>query len=100
MVQVLLFSGDLACLEAIHSELDAVALTVGYQISMTGSITSSIREFVYAEAHAEIHCVSSCSPQMGEAMSFILARSYQPIIISKQEMTITVRRTAIIGYFL
>lgn len=99
MIQVLLFSGDLAALEAIHNELDAVGLTVGYQISMIGSITPAIKEFVFQEAHAEIRCVSGCSSQMGEALSFELSRRYEPIIISKNEMTITVRRTAIIGYF-
>jgi hypothetical protein len=99
MIQVLLFAGDLACIESVHSELDAVAVTASYQISMSGKITNATRTFVYQEAKAFVWQLSGENAKMGESITFLVYRDYTPFIVSKDAMRISVRRTAIVGYF-
>ncbi|MCQ2742842.1 MAG: hypothetical protein MJ239_06070 [Bacilli bacterium] len=98
MVQVFLFQGDLCFVEAIHNELDAVALTASYKISMCGYVSEELREFVRKEAKAEIYTVTP-SASFGEALTFSVYRDYRPFVISKENMRISVTRTAIVGYF-
>ncbi|OPZ36027.1 MAG: hypothetical protein BWY98_00559 [Tenericutes bacterium ADurb.BinA155] len=99
MVQVLLFAGDLACIDAIHSELDAIAVTASYQISMNGELTEATKKLVHDEAGAEIYLLSEGSAKLGDSISFGVYRDYQPFIVSKEAVRISVRRTAIVGYF-
>lgn len=98
MVQVFLFQGDLCFVEAIHNELDAVALTASYRISMTGYVDESLREFVKTQAKAEIYVVSQ-DVSFGDSIVFSVYRDYRPLVISKESMRISVTRTAIVGYF-
>ena len=42
LVQVFLLGGDLASITAIHNQIDAIALTAGYQISLQGSLPSRL----------------------------------------------------------
>ena len=101
LIQVFLFSGDLACIQSIHSQLDAVALTASYQISMQGAITDGIRSFVFQECGADIYYVDQKEEgkAYGEAISFYVSKKYLPFIISSEAIVVTVRRTAVIGYF-
>lgn len=101
VIIIMMFSGDLACLSAVHNQLDSVALTAGYQISMHGAIDESIENFVYQEAKAYIRCLGNqCSHlRLGDSMEFEVYRGYTPFVISSQPITVTVRRTAIIGYY-
>jgi hypothetical protein len=99
IVQVIVYSGDISCISLIRSELDAVALTAGYEISMQGAITSGIVSFVAKEARAEIVMVNDSVPSFGEVLVFEVSRLYDPLIISDSTMTISVRRSAVIGYY-
>lgn len=99
LIPMLLFSGDLACLSALHSELDAVALSAGYQISMAGSLTKEISDFVYEECGGSIYYVGDyANPRFGDAIVFEVSREYKPFVIDDDYMTVAVRRTAVIGY--
>lgn len=95
----LLFTGDLAFVQAIHGELDAVALSAGYQISMNGKLTAEIKEFVLKEAGAEISVEEPYEGRLGESLNFVVSKTYQSLIISSEPLVISVRRSAVIGYY-
>lgn len=99
LTQVLLFSGDLAAVQSIHNLLDATALTAGHRISIEGEITEEIRSFCLEEAGAEISYVQPPTGKLGDYVVFQLMREYQPLVISNKPMAITVRRTAVVGYY-
>ncbi|MBQ1879538.1 MAG: hypothetical protein VZR76_03745 [Candidatus Enteromonas sp.] len=101
LVQVFLYAGDLACIESIHSQLDAISLTASYQISMQGGLNDSIAKFVYEEAKAKIYYTDDKQSYKayGESVSFYVSRDYIPFVISDKAIAITVRRSAVIGYF-
>jgi hypothetical protein len=99
VIEVIAFSGDLYFLSYIHSELDAVSLTASYEISMQGYITDYVKTYVQEKAHAYIVKVGDDTPRFGEALTFKVYRSYSPLIIANQTMTVSVTRSAVIGYF-
>lgn len=101
LIQVFLYSGDLACVQSIHSQLDAIALTASYQISIQGEINEAIEELVYREAGAKIYYVDEeqSHKSYGESISFYVSRDYLPFVLSDKAIAITVRRTAVICYF-
>ena len=101
LVQVFLYSGDLACVQTMHSQLDAIAVTASSQISMQGAITPAIEDFVYQETGARIYYVDAkqSNKAYGESLSFYVTKEYLPFVLSDEKIAITVRRTAVIGYF-
>jgi hypothetical protein len=101
LVQVFPLGGDLASITAIHNQIDAIALTAGYQISLQGSLTQSIVNMVQEEAGARIYYVNEEQryKHYGETVVFLVSKDYKPFVMSHETMTITVRRSAVIGYF-
>ena len=101
LIPMLLFSGDLVCIQSIQNHLDSFALTVAYEISMEGEISQEIEELVSNELGAEIYCVDNCrGGHFGDTVTFVLAKEYTPFIMSDKPMKISVRRTAVIGYYM
>lgn len=95
----LLYGGDLACINALHNELDAVAMAAGYKISMAGYLTDEVISFVEEEANAIIYTVGPEVAKLGESLIYMVEIEYQPIVISQDKLLISVRRSAVIGYY-
>lgn len=83
----------------INTSLDAVAVTASYQISMSSKITPEIVAYVKKEANATIEKVGTEAVAFGEPLVFKVYRDYDPLIISSSVMTISITRSAVIGYF-
>ncbi len=99
VVQVLLLSGDLVSIQAIYGHLDALSLSVNQMISRQGGITPRIEQYVETQ-EVEIYCIPEmCSTQFGETYEYKLVKTFTPLIMSKDEMKITIKRSVIIGYF-
>ena len=97
LVVVFLFAGDMLCISAIRSDLDSIALTVSYRVSMDGKVSDETRKWVY-ENGATI-TIPYYAPRIGDIYTFEVSRQYKPIIISSEAMTITVKRSTIVGYY-
>ncbi len=97
LVVVFLFAGDMLCISAIRSDLDSIALTVSYRISMDGKVTDATRKWI-DQCGATLK-VPYQAPRIGDIYTFELSRAYKPIIISSEAMTITVKRSTIVGYY-
>jgi hypothetical protein len=97
VVQVLCYVGDLSAIQAISSLLDATALTAANRIALEGGIKDDVIQFVDEEAAATIIPLSTTS-QVGEIYVFKLTRDYQSLVLSKDPITISVTRSAVIGY--
>ncbi|MBQ7995150.1 MAG: hypothetical protein IJ247_02935 [Bacilli bacterium] len=99
VVQIMAFTGDLSAIQAIRSSLDAAALTAGYQISAYNEINEEVIQYVYKTAGAQIRAIGDSQPSFGEPLTFEVYKTYNPLIIQDHEMVISVRRSAIIGYY-
>jgi hypothetical protein len=97
VVQTLAYVGDLAAIQALSSLLDATALTAGNRIALEGGIKEDVIQFVDQEAGAQIFALSS-SASVGEIYLFKITREYSSLVLSKDPITISVTRSAVIGY--
>ena len=97
LVVVFLFAGDMLCISAVRSDLDSIALTVSYRISMDGKVSEYTKKWV-DECGATL-TLPYLTPRIGDIYTFEVSRKYQPIIISSEAMTITVKRSTIVGYY-
>ena len=102
MVFVTLFFAmglDMICVQVIYNDLDSKSIAISYQISQYGTINSDIKNAIENKYHVTFTCVDNCSPKFGDVVTYQIAKDYRPIIIQKEAMTISVERSAIIGYY-
>ena len=97
-VQVMAYVGDLTVIQQIYSILDTVSVTAGHLISLEGGISEKTKRYVFDRAQAYIYPVSKEYAVIGDIFEFIVARKYEPIIISKEVMSLEVMRGVMVGY--
>ena len=90
---------DLVCVQVIYNDLDAKSVAISYQISQYGTINNEIKAAIENKYKVTFTCVDNCSPKFGDIVTYQIAKDYRPIIIQKELMTISVERSAIIGYY-
>ena len=98
MISTLLLGGDIFCLIAIHNNLDAIALTVSYRISIEGYVSQSTLDWIHNEG-ADYYAVTTNTPRIGDTFVFEIYKDYEPIIIKKSTMRIAVRRSTVVGFY-
>ena len=94
---VFMMAGDMFCVAAIHSDLDSISLTVSYLISRDGWVSESTREFA-EDSGATLH-LPSAAPRIGDTYTFEVSKEYSPIIISRDPIVVTVKRSTVVGYY-
>lgn len=99
MMAVMLLSGDLVNMSQVHSFLDSIALTVSYKIQNEGVLSDSTKSFVI-EHGANITVLNTETPSFGEVLKFKIYKNYQPMIIASGILTISVTRSALVGYYI
>ena len=102
MVFVTLFFAmglDMISVQIIYNDLDSKSVAISYQISQYGTINSELKSAFESKYNVSFICVSNCSPRFGDVVTYQIAKDYRPIIIQKELMTISVERSAVIGYY-
>ena len=94
-----LFGADLITLESTYSLLDAKANNISYIISRTGVIDSAFVNYIESTFNVDFSCPKNLSPSFGEQIEYQISTSYRPLVISKNEMTITIKRMTIVGFY-
>ncbi len=99
LMSVMLLGGDIIAVSSIHSSLDALALVVARRIGQEGYVSEST-EALLEEHQVNLYCQESHFPALGESLTFTLTQLYSSLVISKETMVISVKRTAIVGYYM
>ena len=99
VMSVMLLGGDIICVSSIHSSLDALSLVVSRSIGREGAISDALKETI-ASHGADFTYDGPKVPCVGERIDFSLSKEYQSFVLSKETMKITVKRTAIVGYYM
>ncbi len=99
VMSVMLLGGDIIGVSSIHSSLDALALIVARAIGKEGTISSNTYQTVKSH-DAYISYNATASFALGETMTFTLYKYYTPMVLSKERLRITVRRSVIVGYYI
>ena len=98
LVSVFLLGGDLCLINATYQTLDAMSLTVNQRISREGQISQDTLSFVENNG-ANFVSVTSGTPAIGETYVYRLEKEYQPLVIKKSTMKISVTRSCVVGFY-
>ena len=94
-----LFAGDLICLQFLYSELDAKSTTISYLISAHGGLDETFIDSLENKYQIDFVTADNYSPLFGDEVTYVIATEYKPLIMSNKKMTISVKRTTVIGYY-
>ena len=94
-----LFGADLLSLESVYSTLDAKANNISYLISRSGVVDQDFVTYIETAFLVEFDCPLNSSPTFGDKVIYKISSSYRPLVISKNEMTVTIQRMTIIGFY-
>ena len=94
-----LLGADLISLQSAYSMLDSKANNISYIISRNGVIDDSFKNYIESTFNVTFDCPQNTSPEFGEKIIYQISTSYHPLVISKQEMTLTIKRMTIVGFY-
>lgn len=95
----ILFSGDLICIQYLYSDLDAKSVTISYLISEHGGLDEEFIEQVENKYNVDFVTADNYTPLFGDEVTYVIARTYKPLVLSQEEMTLSISRTTVIGYY-
>lgn len=94
-----LFGADLISIQSTLSALDAKATNISYLISRTGIIDDDFKNHIETTYHVSFNCETNLSPTFGEEIIYSISTTYHPLIITQGEMTISVSRMTVVGFY-
>ena len=94
-----LFGADLISIQSAYSTLDAKSNNISYLISRTGVIDDDFKQHIEAIYNVEFSCENNLSPTFGEEIIYSISTNYQPMIIAKGEMKISISRMTVVGFY-
>lgn len=94
-----LFGADLITIQSAYSTLDAKANSISYLISRTGIIDDAFKDRIASMYLVDFSCDNNLSPTFGEEIIYTISAYYQPLIISKEKMKITISRMTVVGFY-
>lgn len=99
VVMFFLFAGDMISLQFIYSDLDAKSVTISYLISEHGSLDNDFIDAIETKYNIDFVTADNYSPLFGDEVTYVIARQYKPLVMSQDTMTVSVKRTTVIGYY-
>ena len=93
------FGADLISLQSAYSMLDAKANNISYIISRNGVIDTDFKYYIETTFNVEFICDINPAPEFCEKIFYEIKTTYSPLIISDEEMTLSVKRMTIIGFY-
>ena len=94
-----LFGADLISLQSAYTILDSKANNISYIISRNGVIDNQFISDIENSFSVTFDCPINLSPSFGERITYKVSTTYKPLVISKNEMTITIQRMTIVGFY-
>lgn len=90
---------DMISVQIIYSDLDAKSAAISYRISEYGTIDNALISSIQADFSVKFECKSKCQPVFGDTVIYVISRDYRPLIIKSNQLTVSVERAAVIGYY-
>ena len=99
VVMFFLLAGDMISLQYIYADLDAKSVNISYLISKHGSLDDAFVQGIEERYHVDFVTADNYSPLFGDEVTYVIAKSYHPLIMSNEEMKVSLQRTTVIGYY-
>lgn len=99
VVVFFLFAGDMISIQFIYSDLDAKSVTISYLISEHGGLDKAFIKVIERKYDVDFVTADNYSPLFGDEVTYVIAKSYKPLVMSTDTMNISIERTTVIGYY-
>ena len=99
IIVAFLFSFDIINVQYLYADLDAKSVNITYLISRSAKLDRFFWTDVGERYHVEIACNKNGATTFGEEIDYELFASFHPLIMSNENVTVSIKRTAIVGYF-
>lgn len=99
VIAFLLLGADMMCMSAAYSQLDSTSITIGYLIAKNGKVNKKFIEQLEETYNIKFETISPSSPSSGDVVDFVIYQNYDPLILSKDPITLKASRSTIIGYY-
>ena len=93
------FAGDMVSLQFAYTNLDSISVTIGKLISEERTISQTFIDNVESEFDVDFILLNEEEPLFGDVVNYIIASEFQPMVISKESITLSIQRSSIIGYY-
>ena len=94
-----LFGADLVSLQGVYSTLDSKANNISYIISRNGVVDDNFIDYIETTFDVTFECPKNSSPEFGEKIIYQISTSYHPLVLSKEVMTLTIKRMTVVGFY-
>ena len=94
-----LFGADLISLQSAYSSLDSKANNISYLISRNGVIDNDFINYVETTFYVDFECDKHLNPTFGEKIIYTIKTQYTPLVISDDDMTLSITRMTIVGFY-
>ena len=100
MMSVLLLGGDLMNVSIIKNSLESLSLVVSFRLASDGALSQSTKNLISSYgATFRLQDGEREAFRIGDTVTYYLQKAYLPFVLGKDEMNVTVRRSAVIGYY-
>ena len=87
-------------IQFIYSDLDAKSINITYLISKNAvTFDDGFRTYVEQKYNVHFHCNKVGVPSFGEEINYVISYDFKPFMMSRESMTVSIERFAIIGYY-
>lgn len=93
------FGVDLISIQFAFSNLDSKSVAISYRISNHGTLDELFIDDIEHEFNVLFDCLTNCNPSFGDIVEYQISTYIKPIVIAKGNYTITIKRTAVIGFY-
>ncbi|MDY5441467.1 MAG: hypothetical protein SPG64_04550 [Candidatus Enteromonas sp.] len=101
LMSVFLLGGDLCLLNASYQQLDSLAIVTVQRIEMDGYVSQDTIDYVRGEGASFSYWYDSVfTPSIGDMLTIEVKKTYSPLVFQKSEMSLRVRRSCIVGFYI
>ena len=99
VIVAFLFSFDIINVQFLYADLDAKSVNITYLISRAPKLDRFFWQDISERYDVIISCNKNGATTFGEEIDYEVSKSFRPLIMSKENIDVSIKRTAIVGYF-
>lgn len=91
---------DLITLQYLYSDLDSKSINISYLISKKAvSFDDEFTAYIENKFSCNFYCEKEGVPAFGEEINYVISEHFQPLMMSSESMTVSIKRMTYIGYY-
>lgn len=99
VVMFFLFAGDMISLQFAYSNLDATSVTISHLISESYAVDNTFINNVKAKYKIDFYLLNDNTPYFGDVVDYVVASEYKSIVLSDHTITLSIKRSSVVGYY-